>query len=360
MGARWYAPASGTFNSRDTIYGELATPVSLNRYTYALNNPLAYFDPDGHEFCYISGPTAGQCYEAADGEKAAMSHAREAQVVRALTLKPFTELPADVQAANPSGPPWYVTANPQDLLDLKAIIDTGASQPLLSGAGPAIPKSGSEVIDTKQTNVASGFTVGICGEAEVGFLASAQAQACLLVDGEGVGVMTFEAGGVGCCGALTLSGGVLVSNASNMMDLGGLTGCVEASAGVPSTTLIGGLGICEGFDANNLDAGNGTYTFEVSLGVGILPALVLAAVYEYYGKTQVVRLHGADAALAMARIVSTVDSADIGDLAVEGTKRAAAVIGEAIFGHTSGSISDYGDQEFAPAPFPDIRHTSAY
>jgi hypothetical protein len=29
--------------------GELATPVSLNRYTYANNNPLRYWDPYGQQ-----------------------------------------------------------------------------------------------------------------------------------------------------------------------------------------------------------------------------------------------------------------------------------------------------------------------
>lgn len=33
---------------RDSVSGELTTPVSLNRYTYAFNDPLNMFDPDGH------------------------------------------------------------------------------------------------------------------------------------------------------------------------------------------------------------------------------------------------------------------------------------------------------------------------
>jgi RHS repeat-associated protein len=48
MGARWYQPGTGTFTTRDTIFGMLKTPISLNRYTYAQGDPLQFFDPDGH------------------------------------------------------------------------------------------------------------------------------------------------------------------------------------------------------------------------------------------------------------------------------------------------------------------------
>ena len=49
QGTRWYEPTTGAFISRDTVFGRLDSPVSLNRYTYGLNNPLRYFDPDGRE-----------------------------------------------------------------------------------------------------------------------------------------------------------------------------------------------------------------------------------------------------------------------------------------------------------------------
>ncbi|MEM9202822.1 MAG: RHS repeat-associated core domain-containing protein [Actinomycetota bacterium] len=47
MGARWYDPTNAQFRSRDTVFGELSTPISLNRYTYAFANPIRYWDPDG-------------------------------------------------------------------------------------------------------------------------------------------------------------------------------------------------------------------------------------------------------------------------------------------------------------------------
>ncbi|MEX0847229.1 MAG: RHS repeat-associated core domain-containing protein, partial [Ilumatobacteraceae bacterium] len=47
MGARWYRPGTGSFTSRDSVQGQLVTPVSANRYTYAWADPLGMWDPDG-------------------------------------------------------------------------------------------------------------------------------------------------------------------------------------------------------------------------------------------------------------------------------------------------------------------------
>jgi hypothetical protein len=47
MGARWYEGSWAAFLSRDTTFGELSTPISLNRYTYAYASPLDYWDPFG-------------------------------------------------------------------------------------------------------------------------------------------------------------------------------------------------------------------------------------------------------------------------------------------------------------------------
>ena len=46
--ARLYDPVMGRFISSDTVIPEPYNPQSLNRYSYCLNNPLIYIDPNGH------------------------------------------------------------------------------------------------------------------------------------------------------------------------------------------------------------------------------------------------------------------------------------------------------------------------
>ncbi len=49
MGARWYDPYIAQWIEPDSIVPDLTDPQSLNRYSYALNNPLRYTDPSGHD-----------------------------------------------------------------------------------------------------------------------------------------------------------------------------------------------------------------------------------------------------------------------------------------------------------------------
>lgn len=46
-GARYYDPALAHFISPDTIEPNWANPQTLNRYSYTLNNPIKYIDPNG-------------------------------------------------------------------------------------------------------------------------------------------------------------------------------------------------------------------------------------------------------------------------------------------------------------------------
>ncbi|MCH8992669.1 MAG: RHS repeat-associated core domain-containing protein [Acidobacteria bacterium] len=68
MGARWYDPTGAQFRTRDTVFGELMTPVSLNRYTYGFANPLLFWDPDG-KFAQL-GPLIEGAFRSADAFRA--------------------------------------------------------------------------------------------------------------------------------------------------------------------------------------------------------------------------------------------------------------------------------------------------
>ncbi|GAA5178696.1 polymorphic toxin-type HINT domain-containing protein [Rugosimonospora acidiphila] len=59
MGARWYDPSSGTFDSRDDVDYTSGDSILANRYTYAAGDPMDETDPDGH------WPSCGWCHKAA-------------------------------------------------------------------------------------------------------------------------------------------------------------------------------------------------------------------------------------------------------------------------------------------------------
>ena len=45
--ARYMNPQNGNFISRDSYFGNIEEPLSLNKYIYAQNNPVNYYDPSG-------------------------------------------------------------------------------------------------------------------------------------------------------------------------------------------------------------------------------------------------------------------------------------------------------------------------
>ena len=77
-GARYYDPWIGRFISADSIVPSPGNPQSLNRYTYANNNPILYTDPTGH-FAWLPilgllalGAGAGAAMSAISGGDVAM------------------------------------------------------------------------------------------------------------------------------------------------------------------------------------------------------------------------------------------------------------------------------------------------
>ena len=49
MNARYYDPALMHFISADTLVPNVYSPQTLNRYAYALNDPVTLIDPTGHQ-----------------------------------------------------------------------------------------------------------------------------------------------------------------------------------------------------------------------------------------------------------------------------------------------------------------------
>lgn len=47
MVTRHYLPTLGRFITADQVFGNLMLPISLNRFSYAVGNPVSYTDPDG-------------------------------------------------------------------------------------------------------------------------------------------------------------------------------------------------------------------------------------------------------------------------------------------------------------------------
>jgi len=64
-GARFYLSKLGRFISADSIVPQPFNPQSLNRFSYALNNPLKYNDPTGHTSA-CAGPARASAEDCAD------------------------------------------------------------------------------------------------------------------------------------------------------------------------------------------------------------------------------------------------------------------------------------------------------
>lgn len=59
LNARYYDSVTARFISEDTYTGEKNDPLSLNLYTYCVNNPIIYDDPTGHIVNYMTVQSDG-------------------------------------------------------------------------------------------------------------------------------------------------------------------------------------------------------------------------------------------------------------------------------------------------------------
>ncbi len=63
--ARYYDPSVGRFITRDPFAGFASIPTSLNRYTYAYNNPVRFVDPSGKVVpltIFVAGGTVNELF----------------------------------------------------------------------------------------------------------------------------------------------------------------------------------------------------------------------------------------------------------------------------------------------------------
>ena len=57
--AREYAPTLGRFLSKDPWAGAITVPLTLNAYTYCLNDPVNMYDPTGQVVAWLAGGIVG-------------------------------------------------------------------------------------------------------------------------------------------------------------------------------------------------------------------------------------------------------------------------------------------------------------
>ncbi len=110
-GARWYDPRIGRFLSPDSIVPEPGNPQTLNRYSYANNNPVNLSDPSGHApipvYDGAGGPPAD--YNPIDWSELAVSNPSIAQAQMRVWMQDH-QVPALLQGMQQ----WLERTHPND------------------------------------------------------------------------------------------------------------------------------------------------------------------------------------------------------------------------------------------------------
>ena len=74
VGARYYEIETGRWVQKDLIIGSVLYPLSLNRYTYVINNPIFFIDSQGDWatlVCFVAGAIIGAIIGGSTGVGAA-------------------------------------------------------------------------------------------------------------------------------------------------------------------------------------------------------------------------------------------------------------------------------------------------
>ncbi|WP_059050262.1 RHS repeat-associated core domain-containing protein [Paenibacillus senegalimassiliensis] len=108
--ARYYDPYLGRFISEDTYRGQEDSPLSLNLYTYALNNPITYVDPYGH--------AAVTLRDLAKATGASLSYNAKTKVTT-VTLAPGVTVNFNVSSKSDQKTKGYSVQNGRIVLDNK-------------------------------------------------------------------------------------------------------------------------------------------------------------------------------------------------------------------------------------------------
>ncbi len=67
MGIRSYSPTMGSFSTEDPILGHLGISATINRYVYAWDNPLLYYDLNGRSVLGVAGGVIGDTWNVTGG-----------------------------------------------------------------------------------------------------------------------------------------------------------------------------------------------------------------------------------------------------------------------------------------------------
>ena len=133
MNARYYNPATGSFASQDTYYGEAYSPWTQHLYSYTGGNPVNYIDPTGHFVVTLAAATAAVAYVAI----VALVFTAGIVIKKLVNDAHYRSHPAKTTAPSSSGS--NITTSPTS---------SGVEEPLITTSPAANPYAGPNITST--------------------------------------------------------------------------------------------------------------------------------------------------------------------------------------------------------------------